>query len=76
MVPVVVVTGTIGDGGIIPLPTGYTDAQCQWLVAGSTDETYDRDACNYINAKGEDKSGACANTSDNQLFCKRARKTS
>jgi len=33
-------------------------------------------ACNYTNAKGEDKSGACANTSDNQLFCKRARKTS
>jgi len=34
------------------------------------------DTCNYTNAKGEDKSGACANTSDNQLFCKRARKTS
>jgi hypothetical protein len=34
------------------------------------------DTCNYTNAKGEDKSGACANTSDNQLFCKRVRKTS
>jgi hypothetical protein len=34
------------------------------------------DTCNYTNAKGEDKSGACANTRDNQLFCKRARKTS
>ena len=39
--PLHVVTGTIGDGGTIPLPAGYTDAQCQWLVAGSTDETYD-----------------------------------
>jgi hypothetical protein len=39
--PVHVVTGTIGDGGTIPLPAGYTDAQCQWFVAGSTDETYD-----------------------------------
>ena len=24
-----------------PLPAGYTDSQCQWFVAGSTDETYD-----------------------------------
>ena len=39
--PLHVVTGTIGDGGTIPLPTGYTDSQCQWFVAGSTDETYD-----------------------------------
>ena len=34
------------------------------------------DVCNYTNSKGEDKSGTCANTSDNQLFCKRARKSS
>ena len=36
-----VVTGTIGDKGTIPLPAGYADSQCQWFVAGSTDETYD-----------------------------------
>jgi hypothetical protein len=34
------------------------------------------DTCNYTNAKGEEKSGTCANSKDNQLFCKRARKTS
>ena len=35
------------------------------------------DTCNYTNSKGEDKTGACANTSDGQtLFCKRSRKTS
>ena len=39
--PVFVTTGTIGDGGTIALPSGYTDSQCQWFIAGSTDETYD-----------------------------------
>ena len=34
------------------------------------------DSCDYTNSKGEDKSGTCANTSDNQLFCKRIRKSS
>lgn len=35
------------------------------------------DTCEYTNSKGEDKTGACANTSDDQtIFCKRARKTS
>ena len=35
------------------------------------------DTCDYTNSKGEDKTGACANTSDGQtLFCKRTRKTS
>jgi len=35
------------------------------------------DTCEYTNSRGEDKTGACANTSDGQtLFCKRARKTS
>lgn len=38
---VFVVTGSIGDGGTIPLPAGYTDAQCQWLLASSQAETYD-----------------------------------
>jgi len=39
--PVFVITGSIGDGGTIPLPAGYTDSQCQWLVASSQAETYD-----------------------------------
>ena len=35
------------------------------------------DTCDYTNAKGEDKTGTCANTSDGQtIFCKRTRKTS
>ena len=35
------------------------------------------DTCDYTNAKGDDKTGTCANTSDGQtLFCKRTRKTS
>ena len=34
------------------------------------------DACDYTNSKGEDRSGACANTSDQQLFCKRSRPSS
>ena len=39
--PLYVVTGTTSNGGTIPLAAGYTDSQCQWFVAGSTDETYD-----------------------------------
>ncbi|MBF0570447.1 MAG: type II secretion system protein [Candidatus Omnitrophica bacterium] len=39
--PVFVVTGTIEDRGTIPLPSGYTDAQCQWLISSSQAETYD-----------------------------------
>jgi hypothetical protein len=34
------------------------------------------DACDYTNSKGEDKSGTCANTSDQQLFCKRSKQSS
>lgn len=35
------------------------------------------DACDYTNSKGEDKTGTCANTKDQQtLFCKRSRKAS
>jgi hypothetical protein len=34
------------------------------------------DTCEYTNSRGEDKTGACANTSDGQtVFCKRIRKT-
>jgi len=39
--PVYVVTGTIGNGGIIPLPNGYTDSQCQWFVSAQNAEVYD-----------------------------------
>ena len=35
------------------------------------------DSCDYTNSKGEDKSGACANTSDGQtIFCKRSKSSS
>jgi hypothetical protein len=34
------------------------------------------DTCDYTNAKGDDKSGTCANSRDNQLFCKRTRTSS
>jgi hypothetical protein len=48
---VVVLTGTIAHGGTIPLPSGYTEAQCKWSVSinsqvtalstdGSDDRTY------------------------------------
>ena len=28
-----IVTGEISDGGTIPLPAGYTEAQCKWIVS-------------------------------------------
>jgi uncharacterized protein (UPF0333 family) len=34
------------------------------------------DTCNYTNSKGEGKTGTCANTKDQKLFCKRIRKAS
>lgn len=30
---VAVLTGTIAHGGTIPLPSGYTEAQCKWMVS-------------------------------------------
>lgn len=50
---VAVLTGTIAHGGTIPLPSGYTEAQCKWIVStnsqvtalstdGSDDRTYIR----------------------------------
>lgn len=50
---VAVLTGTIAHGGTIPLPSGYTEAQCKWMVStnsqvtalstdGSDDRTYIR----------------------------------
>lgn len=48
---VAILTGTIAHGGTIPLPSGYTEAQCKWSVSinsqvtalstdGSDDRTY------------------------------------
>lgn len=34
---VAVLTGTIAHGGTIPLPAGYTQAQCRWMVSMSED---------------------------------------
>jgi prepilin-type N-terminal cleavage/methylation domain-containing protein len=39
--PVFVVTGTIGNGGTIPLPAGYKDSQCQWFVSPYNALIYD-----------------------------------
>lgn len=50
---VAILTGTIANGGTIPLPSGYTEAQCKWMVStnsqvtalstdGSDDRTYIR----------------------------------
>lgn len=30
-----ILTGTISNGGTIPLPSGYTEAQCKWMVSVS-----------------------------------------
>jgi type II secretory pathway pseudopilin PulG len=38
---VYVVSGTIGGGGIIPLPEGYTDSQCKWIVSPYNAFVYD-----------------------------------
>ena len=32
-----VLTGTIADGGTIPLPAGFTEAQCKWFVSMASD---------------------------------------
>ena len=32
-----VLTGTIADGGTIPLPSGYTASQCKWMVSLNQD---------------------------------------
>ena len=34
---VAVLTGTIAHGGTIPLPAGYTQSQCKWMVSISDD---------------------------------------
>jgi len=39
--PVFIVKGIVGNGGTIPLPTGYTDSQCQWFVSPYNALVYD-----------------------------------
>ncbi|OOS24644.1 pyocin knob domain-containing protein [Moraxella pluranimalium] len=36
---VVVMTGTIDHGGTIPLPNGFTESQCKWMVSMHEDNT-------------------------------------
>ena len=33
IITVAILTGTVGHGGTIPLPTGYTQDQCKWMVS-------------------------------------------
>ena len=49
-------TGTIAHGGTIPLPTGYTEDQCTWMVSPSSDSgsiygIIDGGAGNYISIR-------------------------
>ena len=39
---IVVLTGVISDGATIPLPAGYTESQCKWMVsyANTTQATF------------------------------------
>ena len=34
---IAVLTGTIADGGTIPLPAGFSEAQCKWFVSMASD---------------------------------------
>ena len=34
---VAILTGTIANGGTIPLPSGFTEAQCKWIVSMNND---------------------------------------
>ena len=34
-----VLTGTISHGGTIPLPSGYSEGQCRWMVSMNNDNT-------------------------------------
>lgn len=36
-----VLTGTVANGGTIPLPNGYSAEQCKWLVSANTLSAYD-----------------------------------
>lgn len=34
---VAILTGTVANGGTIPLPSGFTEAQCKWIVSMNAD---------------------------------------
>lgn len=34
---IAILTGVINDGGTIPLPDGYTESQCRWMVSPKSD---------------------------------------
>ena len=36
---IAVLTGTIADGGTIPLPAGFSEAQCKWFVSMASDNS-------------------------------------
>ena len=42
-----VLTGTIASGGTIPLPSGYTEAQCKWIAAGGNMRDSGNDMANW-----------------------------
>ncbi|UNY40357.1 structural protein [Pseudaeromonas phage vB_PpeM_ KLEP7] len=51
-----ILTGTVAHGGTIPLPSGYTQAQCKWMVSIADDnpinDTWDIDENNaYLHYK-------------------------
>ncbi len=63
---VAILTGTIAHGGTIPLPSGYTEAQCKWTVsvnsATSTGEDIQTINCSanasrVVTMSGEDYTG-------------------
>ncbi len=36
-----ILTGTVANGGTIPLPSGYSEGQCRWMVSMNNDNTSD-----------------------------------
>ena len=46
---VAILSGTIGHGGTIPLPSGFSESQCKWMVSvGYWDGGLDGGACDRI----------------------------
>lgn len=37
IVKIAILTGTVAHGGTIPLPDGYTESQCRWMVSVASD---------------------------------------
>lgn len=63
---VAVLTGTIAHGRTIPLPSGYTEAQCKWMVSVNSAATTEGDiqvincsanASRVVTMSGEDYTG-------------------